>query len=242
MTTLVGIANRTKKTSELNGDIVRYDTASDPTREQFESYSKAYDYFNENLFEGKLPRCILNFSRKSKRTRGFFAPQRWERQGVFTHEISLNPDHLGRPPRETLGTLVHEMVHLWQEEEGTPSRNGYHNKEWGQKMDEVGLTPTSTGEPGGKRTGQSVTHVIVEKGLFARAFDAMPEECLLPWLSSMPGSRTATRNPKVKYTCPLCASNAWGKPGISIVCGECDVPFLGGTPPAAPTIQVPSAA
>ena len=91
-------------------------------------------------------------------------------------------------------------------------------------MDEAGLNPKNTGEPGGKRTGQSMTHLIVDGGPYA-AFDATTRDCLLPWLSGMPASRTTTKNPKVKYTCPLCASNALGKPGISIVCGECDVPL-----------------
>ena len=38
---------------------------------------------------GALPRCLLNFSRKSKRTRGFFAPHRWEGDGGRTHDARL---------------------------------------------------------------------------------------------------------------------------------------------------------
>ena len=45
----------------------------DPTRTQFGAYSAAYDYYNQALFEGKLPRCMLNFSRKTRRVLGFFA-------------------------------------------------------------------------------------------------------------------------------------------------------------------------
>jgi hypothetical protein len=44
-----------------------------------------------------------------------------------------------------LSTLVHEMVHVWQETYGNPSRRGYHNRQWAEKMREVGLQPSSTG-------------------------------------------------------------------------------------------------
>lgn len=48
----------------------------DPTGSQFGAYSAAYDYFNDSLFGDGLPRCMLNFSRKSHRVLGFFAPER----------------------------------------------------------------------------------------------------------------------------------------------------------------------
>ena len=37
-------------------------------------------------------------------------------------------------------------------------------------MREIGLQPTSTGEPGGKETGQSVTHYIIPEGRYAKAY------------------------------------------------------------------------
>jgi hypothetical protein len=45
-------------------------------------------------------------------------------------------------------TLVDEVAHLWQSMHGKPGRRGYHNGEWPRKMDELGLTPSSIGEPG----------------------------------------------------------------------------------------------
>src|SRR4051812_47129509 len=90
-----------------------------PTRAQFDAYQGMYDFFNRVLFAGELAPVLLNFSRASK-TLGFFAPERWENAGAeVTHEISLNPAHLkSRPPREVASTLVHEMVHAWQQGHG----------------------------------------------------------------------------------------------------------------------------
>lgn len=202
-----------------------------PTRTQFNSYCVAFDYFNRELFGSELPPCILNFSRKAKAA-GFFAASRWKHRDddARTHEISLNPDVLLLPPIETMDTLVHEMVHLWQQEFGTPSRSGYHNKEWSDKMVAVGLMPSDTGQPGGSRVGQRMSDYVIEDGPFAKAFAAMPVEALLPWVSggaAVSGGPTPTRRDKVTFECPECKDKAWGKAALDIRCGKCDVAFVG---------------
>lgn len=197
-----------------------------PTREQFTAYSQMFDYFNRALFDGKLPPTMLNFSRKA-RTNGFFAPQRWERGSKVRHEISINPSTLKhRRPIDVASTLVHEMCHLWQQEHGTPSRSGYHNREWSAQMEAVGLTPSTTGQPGGAKVGQRVTHFITVDGRFERAFKAMPRDFLLPWsCGDLEESKPSTARNKVKYTCPGCSCNVWGKPDLDIACNECDESF-----------------
>ena len=114
----------------------------------------------------------------------------------MTDEIALNPAHFaGRTPAEMLSTLVHEMAHLWQHHFGKPSRSGYHNKEWAAKMREIGLIPTDTGQPGGKDTGQKVTHNIEEGGRFDQActaFLATGTRHPLP----RPGRRGRSRHPQ----------------------------------------------
>ena len=68
------------------------------------------------------------------------------------------------------------MVHLWQHHFGKPSRAGYHNKEWAEKMHAVGLHPSDTGQPGGKETGQQMTHYIAPGGPFQAAFADLDAE------------------------------------------------------------------
>jgi hypothetical protein len=199
-----------------------------PTAEQFAAYQGMAEYFNEQLFGGQLPPILLNFSRQGRRTRGFFAPYRWEKGAATTHEISLNPQLLReRTPLETAATLVHELCHLWQFSFGTPSRAGYHNREWARKMEAVGLMPSSTGEPGGRRTGQQVSHYVLPGEAFARAFEMMPAEYRLPWRGRpVEPARRPRRPSKVKYACPGCRTNVWGKPGLSLVCPACDRLFV----------------
>lgn len=200
-----------------------------PTSEQFSAFQKQFDHFNRALFGNALPAVLLNFSRKAN-TYGFFAPDRWKNgDGTSTHEISLNPAYLAeRAAEATSSTIVHEMVHLWQHEHGTPSRRGYHNEQWAAKMRDVGLMPSSTGKPGGDWVGYAVSHYIVEGGAFERAFQAMSKAYSFPWQSSEPtGAGRATRvaRNKVKYTCPTCNANAWGKPELNLVCGDDQATF-----------------
>jgi hypothetical protein len=158
---------------------------------------------------------------------GFFAPERWARsdgsdeevEGM--HEISLNPDTLMDEPPVVASVLVHEMVHLWQREHGTPSRRGYHNREWSEKMEAVGLIPSETGAPGGRKTGERMSHYIGSGGRFEGAFAALPEKHLLPWRSH--GHRRAKRiDPsKAKYACPACGISVWGKLGLRLGCLSC---------------------
>ena len=219
-----------------------------PTEEQFTALNGAYKYFNRVLFKNQLAGCILNFSRK-KNTHGFLAPERWRRvedEGNYIHEISLTPTTFYREPKLVFSTLVHEMVHLWQWEFGSPSRNGYHNKEWANKMEAIGLIPSATGKPEGKKTGQQMTHYIGEGGRYEKAFNRMPKKHLLPFTSlegdimkalieggaatvnSISPKKSKLRPPsrkKTKYTCSNCKSNVWGKPNLNIQCLDCGVAF-----------------
>lgn len=196
------------------------------TLTQFEAIQKIYDYFNEHLFDGILNNCILNFSRKSK-AYGFFAPERWNKIGnaeLKLHEISLNPEHLKREPKAVIGTLVHEMVHLWQQDFGKPSP-GYHNKEWAAKMKTVGLYPSNTGAEGGKETGKNCSHYIIEGGEYDHFYNEMPTEFLYPFVCAAEFNIKKASKNKVKYTCPSCNTNIWGKDGLRVECENCDEHF-----------------
>jgi predicted SprT family Zn-dependent metalloprotease len=196
-----------------------------PTKEQFDNYQLIYEYFNKALFNNGLANCILNFSRL-KNSHGFFAPSRWENGEFKTHEISLNPDTLAREPKAVLSTLVHEMCHLWQQDHGKAPRRCYHDKQWAQKMEEVGLIPSANGLPGGKKTGQNMTHYIEEGGAFEIAFDNMPKDLLLPFKAIAFPTMAKKSKQKTVYICPGCESKVWGKSGLSISCDDCEEKYL----------------
>jgi predicted SprT family Zn-dependent metalloprotease len=233
--------NRRKSAALLDStghpaNIVSYDTKHDseaamvakPTR-TYSSLDAAYDHFNRELFGGLLPPCLITMQRH-KGAYGYFSRERFaslDTQEV-TDEIALNPAHFAsRTPTQTLSTLVHEMVHLWQHHGHHPSRNGYHNKEWATKMREVGLIPSSTGQPGGQETGQRVSHYIEDGGRFDQACTAyLATAPAILYHDRAGNGEAATRKKKAasktKYTCPGCGQNAWAKPEAKLICGECE--------------------
>jgi predicted SprT family Zn-dependent metalloprotease len=202
---------------------------ANPTR-TYTSLDAAYEHFNRELFGGTLPPCLITMQRH-KGAYGYFSGERFaslDNPKEVTDEIALNPAHFGgRTPAATLSTLVHEMCHLWQHHFGKPSRASYHNKEWAAKMREAGLLPTDTGLPGGKDTGQKVTHLIEQGGRFERACTAYLATAPAILYHDRAGdgeadpARKKKAASKTKYTCPACGLNAWAKPAARLICGDC---------------------
>ena len=235
------------------------------TDELYAELEHAYQVFNAHLFGGELPGCLITLQRKG-RYYGYFSATRFLRRDArgTTDEIALNPRFFAfRTVAQSLSTLVHEMVHQWQRHFGKPSRGGYHNREWAEKMKEIGLMPSATGAPGGAETGPRMTHYILFDGRFQRVCEQlMAESPMLTWVdvdatnvsrvidllaasagtapaaansdvSAVPGAVVDPRSPatqagepdpkrKLKYTCPGCGINVWGKPALAIACVPCD--------------------
>jgi hypothetical protein len=155
-----------------------------PTSVFYGALQRAFDHFNGELFEGKLPHCLMTL-RSASRVYGYHHADRFiSLQGEKLDELGLHPGFFTlRPIELVLSTLVHEMVHHWQQHFGTPSPSNAHNKEWAGKMESLGLMPSDTGLPGGTRTGRSVTHYILPEGAFLKACRKLVDDgFVIPWL------------------------------------------------------------
>ncbi|MFH0783335.1 MAG: hypothetical protein V2B20_15480 [Pseudomonadota bacterium] len=202
-----------------------------PTETQSAAYQKIFDYFNRRLFENSLSNCMLSFSRRRISSHTLFSSGQWcEKAGSAIPQISLNFQQLKEgEPIELMAMLVAQMVHLWQEQYGKPSRKGYFNREWAEKMEEIGLIPSSTGLPGGKRIGQGIKHYIEDNDLFEKAFREMPTDFLLPFRpEAFKGKIRGGFSVKEMYRCISCGTKVWGKSGLGIMC-ECGEVFVGET-------------
>ncbi|MGQ3054709.1 MAG: SprT-like domain-containing protein [Roseateles sp.] len=220
-----------------------------PTHEAYSELEMAYDHFNDALYEGQLPKCLLTFQR-DKRSYGYFASERFvNSSGVKTDEIAMNPAMFAViPAAEIMQTLVHEMAHQWQFHFGKPGRRSYHNKEWGAKMEAIGLMPSNTGEPGGKKVGEQMMDYIIEGGRFEAACNELLSRLAITWRDRLPVQKLvdqvmagtvegveaadliamgveletpASKSNRRKYSCSKCGVNAWGKPNLNLICGEC---------------------
>lgn len=151
--------------------------AVSPTSEMYGDLDRAYRYYNEHLFGNVLPDCLITL-RARGRTYGYFHEERFQHpDGRRTAEIALNPAKFGqRTIEDCISTLVHEQVHLWQVVVGTAPKRPYHNKNFKEKMEEIGLITSTTGEPGGARTGQMMSHYIAADGLFLELTRALLDD------------------------------------------------------------------
>lgn len=159
-----------------------------PTEEAYRELQKAYDLFNERLFDSQLPGALLVMTRR-KNTFGYYSPKRFaNREGEVTDEIALNQSYFAvRSVEQVLSTLGHEMCHQWQEHFGSKTRRCYHDKEFATKMESLGLITSDTGYPGGKRVGEKITHYITEDGLFIKVCRELLESSFgIVWYDRFP--------------------------------------------------------
>jgi predicted SprT family Zn-dependent metalloprotease len=253
-----------------HGNIIM-DENSKPTLDMYKFVQIAYDWFNERLFDKQLSPCIITFQRE-KNTCGYYSPARWKGETHSVDEIALNPNFfITIRPLELMQTIVHEMCHKWQHDHGTASRSGYHNWEWANKMESIGLIPSSTGRIGGRKTGQKMSDYPQTNGAFEIACKMLANSGhKLPYIDRKTGlyqpsnmldknileltgnteliitspfaeqfeislgnanlnlaSQVLPSNKnKIKYTCPSCKTNVWGKSDLKIKCVPCDLVFL----------------
>jgi hypothetical protein len=201
--------------------------SNDPiTPVEYSGLQEAYDHFNKELFSGSLPDVFITYQRRAH-SLGYFANDRFagriSKSGA--HELALNPDgFVGETDRKICSTLVHEQVHVWQHTHGKPASRGYHNRQWADAMKAVGLQPSSTGKPGGRQTGQCMSHYIIDGGEFSQSYDRLAATGWRLNLQSAhrPGPRGGVTS-KTKFSCTVCGQNAWGKPDLQIGCLVCGV-------------------
>jgi hypothetical protein len=191
---------------------------------EYSGLQEAYDHFNSELFEGALVDVFVTYQRKA-RSDGYFASNRFASRHTESprHELALNPDgFLGCSDKQIVQTLVHEMCHVWQHQYGDPSGGGYHNREWSAKMKTSGLYPSSTGMPGGRETGHSMSDYIIPGDRFDQSYDKLAATGWRLNLESAPRAGVpGNTNSKTKFTCEQCQQNAWGKPNLFVICGLC---------------------
>lgn len=222
---------------------------SNPTGAMYESLQLAYRHFNDVLFGGKLPDCLITLS-ADRRSLGHFSGGRFiplDNDKKHTDEIAMNAQHfINRPMQEVLSTLVHEQVHCWQHHFGKRPTRCYHDRQWATKMKEVGLHPSHTGRPDGKETGPKMSHYIIEGGGFSLACEKfLSEHKVILYQDRAFLMRTAKPSGKdtsddvdgdegdteaepeksvgrAKFCCPGCKLNAWAKPSARIQCVPCN--------------------
>ncbi|HEX7547106.1 MAG TPA: SprT-like domain-containing protein [Gemmatimonadaceae bacterium] len=93
---------------------------------------------NAERFDGRLSTIAVRVSRRMRSRLGHYAPA----QRGAPAEIAISRRHVRRHGFEqALQTLLHEMVHQWQDESGLPLS---HGADFRRKAREVGITARAT--------------------------------------------------------------------------------------------------
>lgn len=106
-------------------------------------------------------------------------------------EIAINDRYLNgkRQMWEVLGTLLHELLHAWQEIHGTPGKRNHHNAELREKARELGLIIDRRGVTG-YEAGSPFKDFIRRFGIEAPAHEVAPA-----------AHRPASRSKLKKWSC-----------------------------------------
>ncbi|MEY8317717.1 SprT-like domain-containing protein [Oscillospiraceae bacterium 50-58] len=137
------------------------------------------------------------------------------------YEINLCAEHIARPFMDTVGTLLHEMAHLYNCQMGIQdtSRGGfYHNKKFKETAEAHGLIVEKN-----PKYGYSKTILTDEAKAFIKSLDDCKFDLYRKAIPHIGGSKKS--NSSRKYVCPCCGAIVRATKEVNIVCGDCDAPF-----------------
>lgn len=106
----------------------------------------AFDHFNAALLNGGLDETpiIAVMPRGRRAAYGWFCSEKWKDKGTKRPEINISAEYLNRPIENVFGTLIHEMAHMYNAQEGIKDCNAaqYHNKHFKAVAEQMGLVVT----------------------------------------------------------------------------------------------------
>lgn len=186
-----------------------------------------FSKFNARFFGNKLERPVITVS--PDHTRGAFgwctSWKAWQdeaKEGGF-YEINLCAEYLNRPYEETCGTLLHEMVHLQNLQDGVQdtSRSGtYHNRKFKDAAEAHGLTCEK-----GEKYGWHKTALNPEALEFVQSLGKQGFTLVRPKPLGLKGSSKGGGSSSRKYVCPCCGIIIRATKEVHVICAECEVEF-----------------
>lgn len=212
--------NKTDKTAEKR-------VVEVTLRNDLERLENAFYSFNEKLFDGKLPKPIITLQRDTEKAKGWYTKWKAWKLTDWTeddergfYEINICPDYTNRPCMEVLETLVHEMVHMFCNENDisdTSKKGTYHNKRFKEQAEKHGLTTFESEKHG------YLTDGFNDVGLKVAA--EVAKELHFDFWRYQPPKAKATKKPKTmfKYVCPKCGAKVWSNKRVNVKCGDCEL-------------------
>ena len=187
-----------------------------------EKLENCFSKLNEKFYNNELETPVITVSPDN--TRGAYgwctSWKAWKKENDSDgyYEINICAEYLSRPFEEVIGTLLHEMVHLYNLQNGIQdvSRGGtYHNKKFKEAAESHGLILTKDSKYGwiGRTLNDEAAAFVKTMG--TEKFDL--------WRDSPKKAKAATKKSSSrKYVCPCCGLIVRATKEVKVKCFECD--------------------
>lgn len=183
----------------------------------------AFNKINADWFGGELEKVIITFEEGYKKgAYGWICTDKdWEQNGTARYHINISSDYLDRSVYAVISTLVHEMCHLYNLQNGKQdtSRSGiYHNKVFKDTAEAHGLNVEHVDKACWCRTScteqlmQWIDDNVTFSALHLYKKRADPSE----------GKKSKPKQSTRKYVCPCCGLIVRATKDCRISCIDCD--------------------
>ena len=193
-----------------------------------------FNLLNERFFNNELERPVITIQ-STPRAYGHYTPYNaWSVKGEKgMREINIGAGTLTRNIENVVSTLLHEMVHYWNDMNGVKdtSRGGtYHNKKFLAKANECGLLITHSDKYGWSHTEPSeeilafcVEHDLTEIRLCRFDFEALRISGAGTHSGNFPTiGIERKKSSSRKYVCPCCGMSVRATKEVHVMCMDCE--------------------
>lgn len=189
------------------------------------AFEQAFQQANEYFYGGELETPVITIQQGAKeRAYGWVTVGKvWhEEKGGEYRELNISADYLNRDFLEVACTLLHEMIHIYNAQNGvqdTARRGIRHNQKFADAGAAHGMEPYKGDDF--DRVGYRVK--LTEETA------AWVQECLVDLRSALTmyrdvakkGEKKKTASRVLKYICPCCGQSVRATKEIYLICGDC---------------------
>lgn len=189
--------------------------------ETIKSLEDIFDKLNAIYFEGKLPKPVITVQTTPKAYGHCSTKKIWKSENEGMYEINLGAEFINRPKEQTCATLLHEMVHLYCNENDirdTCQNGRYHNKAFSTECEARDLVVEYDRANGYAHTSptDAFKQKIAEAGI----------DLTVRFARIMPKAKAKAERQKAhRYVCPICGQEVRSTSELSLICGVCEVPM-----------------
>ena len=193
---------------------------------------KIFRTLNEHYFDSEIDEPVITIQSTPRAYGHVTVGKAWTRgaDGEQRRELNIGAGTLDRPIENIVATMLHEMVHLIDLQEGIQdtSRGGtYHNKRFKARAETVDLSISYDSRIGWSVTEptEALIEYIIEQGWNDIRMSRIDGYSARGIGGNSGATGTGTVTPKKtssrKYVCPCCKNSVRATKDVNIICGDC---------------------